>query len=134
MSQIALTVYYQPSMLEIFVRFITKAKPNKLFTGFIDTGATVSLFPIEILDELEHTIIDSNIEIEQAGIAGQHFNAVEAKIKLYFEDGQGNQSPEIEVRAWFAKTSKVIIGFQDILDRAVLHVDYRQSRMGWLEL
>lgn len=134
MSRIALTVYYQPSMLEIFVRFVTKAKPNKLFTGFIDTGATVSLFPLEILDLLEHTIIEKGIEIEQAGIAGQYFDAVDAKVKLYFEDAQGNQSPEIEVRAWFANTSKMIIGFQDILDRSTLHVDYRQGRIGWLEL
>jgi hypothetical protein len=31
------------------------------------------------------------------------------------------------VRAWFADTDKIIIGFQDVLDRAMLYIDYRHS-------
>jgi hypothetical protein len=121
-------------MIEIYVRFKTQLGSSKLTVGFIDTGATVSLFPLNFLNELEHTIINPSIEIEQAGIAGQVFNAVEAEVQLYCEDTQGNVSPELTVRAWFADTSKIIIGFQDILDRATLYADFRQSRTGWIEI
>lgn len=132
MARVSLNLYLQPSMIEIYVRFITQSGGTKLDVGFIDTGATVSLFPISFLDELEHTIINPNIEIEQAGIAGNYFKAIEAEVKLYFEDSQGNTTPELTVRAWFADTSKIIIGFQDILDRATLYADFRQSRTGWI--
>lgn len=60
--------------------------------------------------------------------------AVEAQITLYFEDTQGNVSQKIEARAWFANTDKIIIGFQDILDRATLYADFRQSHTGWIEI
>jgi len=121
-------------MIEIYVRFITQSGGTKLDVGFIDTGATVSLFPLIFLNDLAHTIINPNIEIEQAGIAGHYFKAIEADVKLYFEDSYGNTSPELTVRAWFADTSKIIIGFQDILDRASLYADFRQTRTGWIEL
>jgi hypothetical protein len=72
--------------------------------------------------------------IEQAGIARQAFQAIEAEVILRLEDLQGNTSPELTVRAWFADTDKIIIGFQDILDRATLYADFRQSRTGWIEI
>lgn len=134
MARVSLNLYLQPSMIEVYVHFKTQDGGSKLEVGFIDTGATVSLFPLSFLDELEHTIINRNIEIEQAGIAGNYFKAIEAEVNLYFEDSQGNTTPELTVRAWFANTSKIIIGFQDILDRATLYADFRQSRTGWIEV
>jgi hypothetical protein len=133
MSQVNLKLNTNPGIIETYVRFKSKEGHFLTWLAFIDTGAHVSLFPMSLLEKLEHKIIDENFEIEQAGIAGQHFKAVEAEITLYFEDLQGNQSKPMLVRAWFAQTSKYIIGFQDILDHATLYIDYRQSRTGWIE-
>lgn len=134
MVKVALKLTILPGKIETFIRFKAKAGHFEPKTGFIDTGAEISLFPLNILADLEHTIINPNIEIEQAGIAGQYFRAVEAQVTLYFEDAQGNTSPELAVRAWFADTDKIIIGFQNILERATLFVDFRQTRTGWIEL
>jgi hypothetical protein len=134
MTRVNLKLNLQPGVIEAYLQFRAKAGHFEPKLGFIDTGAHVSLFPLALLDILEHRVIEEKLEIEQAGIAGQYFSAVEAEVTLYFEDLQGNQSQHLKVRAWFANTSKVIIGFQDILDRATLHVDYRQSRTGWIEL
>jgi hypothetical protein len=133
MSQVALKLNKNPGLVETFVRFKAKEGHYIAWFAFIDTGAQVSLFPLSFLEKLEHRIIDEDFEIEQAGIAGQAFKAIEAEITLYVEDLQGNESQPITVRAWFAQTSKYIIGFQDILDRAELHIDYRQSQTGWIE-
>jgi hypothetical protein len=46
----------------------------------------MKLFPLIFLKDLEHKIIDTNFELEQAGIAGQELKAIEAEITLYFED------------------------------------------------
>ena len=132
MARVNLKLNLQPGVIESYIRFQAKAGHFEPKLGFIDTGAHVSLFPLSFLDEIEHRIIDENFEIEQAGIARQVFKAVEAEVTLYFEDLQGNQSPHLKVRAWFADTTKVIIGFQDILDRATLHIDYRQSQAAGL--
>jgi hypothetical protein len=133
MAQIGLKLYVQPSFVEAYLQFKAKEGHFIAKTAFIDTGAHVSLFPLEFLDKLEHKITDKDIEIEQAGIAGQYFKALETEVTLYFEDLQGNSSSPMPVRAWFANTDKMIIGFQDILDRATLYIDYRQSRTGWIE-
>lgn len=133
MSQVALKLNTKPALIETFVRFKVKEGHFLPWIAFIDTGAEVSLFPLSLLEKLEYKIIDDNFVIEQAGIAGQDFKAVEAEITIYFEDLQANESPPMLVRAWFAQTTKYIIGFQDVLDRATLHVDYRQSRSGWIE-
>jgi hypothetical protein len=132
MSQVNLILNVHPGVVEVYIRLKAKAGHFEPSLAFIDTGATVSLLPLSFLDEIEHRVIEENFEIEQAGIARQHFKAVEAEVILYFEDLQGNQSPHLKVRAWFANTTKVIIGFQDILDRAELHIDYRQSQTGWI--
>ena len=133
MAQVNLILNTHPSVIEAYIRLKAKAGHFEPSLAFIDTGATVSLFPLSFLDEIEAKIIDEDFEIEQAGIAGQYFKAIEAEVTLYFEDLQGNHSQHLKVRAWFADTTKVIIGFQDVLDRATLHVDYRQSRSGWIE-
>lgn len=133
MSRINLNLYLEPGMVEVYVNFKDKSGDFDTESGIIDTGAEQSLFPLRFLENYEHTIINSNLVIDQAGIAKQGFKAVEAIVTVYFEDTQGNISPEMQIRAWFADTEEIIIGFQDVLDRATLHIDYRQSRSGWIE-
>jgi hypothetical protein len=125
MPRIDLVLNYQPSVVEVFIAY---KRTDGIFIpslGILDTGAELSLFPIGWLKSAEHTIIQA-VSLGQAGIAKQAFDAVEAEIIVHLED--------LRVRAWFAETDKIIIGFQDILDRAILHVDYLQSRTGYIEL
>jgi hypothetical protein len=49
------------------------------------------------------------------------------------EDETGARTPDFEARVWFAETNTALIGFADILDRAILHVDMPR-RHGWLEI
>jgi hypothetical protein len=133
MAQINLMLSLQPGMIEVFVNFKGKSGIFDPEIAIIDTGAEQSLFPLEFLEIYEHRLINENLVIDQAGIAKQGFKAVEAVVRLYFEDKQGNLSDEMDVRAWFAETEEIIIGFQDVLDRATLHVDYRQHQTGWIE-
>jgi hypothetical protein len=133
MSRIALKLNANPGSIETYVRFKAKEGHYIAWLGFIDTGAEVSLFPLNLLEKLEHKIIDENFEIEQAGITRQHFKALEAEITIYLEDLQGNQSEPMLIRAWFAQTTEYLIGFQDVLDRARLDIDYLETRTGWIE-
>jgi hypothetical protein len=117
MPRISLNLLIQP--YEIEATIIMKSSNAFIYrtVGMIDTGAQLSLLPLYMLDFLDH----EDVMLEQAGIAK------EATIFLKLEDRYGNISPELTVRGWFANTDKIIIGFQDILDRATLHADFRQS-------
>lgn len=134
MTRPGLILTTQPYEIQIFVRFKRTDGLFEPIIGIIDTGAEISLFPKTWLEVAEHKLFNHEIVIEQAGIARQAFNAVEAEIALYCEDLQANQSQPMTVRAWFADTTKVIIGFNDILDHAKFYVDFQETRTGWVEL
>ena len=70
--------------------------------------------------------------IEQAGIAEQSFEAVEAYVTIFLEDEAGGRTEELEIRVWFAGTRDALIGFDGILDRAILHLDMPELT-GYLE-
>jgi hypothetical protein len=89
--------------------------------------------PKRLLPLLQTEIVTER-NVDQAGIAGQVFSAIEVRIKLFFEDAQGNETEEIEALVLFADTDIELIGFQDILDRAILHIDFRETRTAWIEL
>ncbi|MBK9123195.1 MAG: hypothetical protein IPM16_08755 [Chloroflexi bacterium] len=100
----------------------------------MDTGAQISLLPLEILDLLEDAgSPQTRISLEQAGITRHSFEAVEARIALQFEDLEGNVSEVITAPCWFADTEVALIGFEGVLDRAVLHIDY-PGRIGWIDV
>jgi hypothetical protein len=134
MPRINLMLLIDPCEVEIFVRYKRQDGTFETEIALIDTGAEVSLFPKSWLEIAEHKRSDTTLVIEQAGIAKQHFDAFEAEVILKLEDGSGNISPELPVTAWFADTDKVIIGFQDILDSAIIYVDYLDTRTGWIEI
>jgi hypothetical protein len=133
-ARINLRLSVNPYEVEVFVRFKQVDGIFDTMMGVIDTGAAVSLFPTKWLETVEHRIIEKDFYIEQAGIAEQAFLAVEAEITIYCEDAQGNESAPMKVRAWFANTTKVILGFRDVLDHAKLYIDYQETRTGWIDL
>ncbi len=139
MPRINLRVYIDPGEVQIFCNLQRKdgqheTLTDETLTAAIDTGAAISLFPKELLNIIAHRVSDKpDIVVDQAGIAGQSFQAVEAFVTISLEDEAGNITSPFEIRAWFTETNTRLIGFADILDRAILHVDMIQ-RAGWLEI
>jgi hypothetical protein len=133
MPRIQLRVYMEPGQAEVFVNI--KQKDGGYYTraAVVDTGAHTSLMPDELMPLVEYRLSErGRFVIEQAGIAAQSFEAIEAYVTIVLEDIAGTRSEEFEVRVWFTDTIKFLIGFTDILDRAVLHLDM-PNMIGYLE-
>src|SRR3954469_15768448 len=133
MPRLKLRIYVSPSEAEIFCNLLRTDGNQETTAATIDTGASISLFPIELLDVLSYRVLQERITIEQAGVANQFFEAVEAVVTISLEDEVGNVTPPFEIPAWFADTNQPLIGFAGVLDRAVLHIDMLQ-KSGWLEI
>jgi hypothetical protein len=134
MARIELRTYIQPGRAEVFVNIRANDDSLETFIAVIDTGGEISLLPEDLLKKIPYRLSEKGkVILEQAGIARQEFEAVEAYIKLYLEDEHGNRSPELEVRAWFADTDRNLLGFEGILDSAVLHIDMLHTRSSYLE-
>jgi hypothetical protein len=134
MSRIQLQLYVNPGAAEVFVNIRQKDGIYRRFTATVDTGAEVSLLPLVVLDDVEHRLTTrGKIIVDQAGIANQSVEADEALVTIFLEDQTGARTDEFEVRVWFADTDEVLVGFDGILDRAVLHIDM-QKRDGWIEM
>ncbi len=135
MPRIQLRMYIEPGQAEVICNILRKDQHYDRFTAVIDTGAEVSLLPIELLDQIVSRSGErGRFTVEQAGIARQTFEAVEAYVTLFFEDAIGRSTRPFEVRAWFSQTNVPLIGFADVLDRAILHIDMLDQRRGWLEI
>lgn len=134
MPRIQLQLYINPGAAEVFVNIKRKDGIYQRFTATVDTGAEVSLLPFIMLNDVEYRrTARGNITVDQAGIAKQSFEATEAFVTIFLEDQTGVQTGEFEVRVWFADTDEVLVGFDGILDRAVLHIDM-PKRDGWIEM
>jgi hypothetical protein len=123
----------QEYLAEVFVNLKRTDGGDEPIFAAIDTGAAVSLFPVRLLDQLAHRVINEKVLLQQAGIARQEFEAVEAMVTLFMEDLTGARTQEFEVKAWFANTLQPLIGFENILDSAVLHIDMLHTHSGYLE-
>lgn len=135
MGRVNLILYTDPGSAEVFLNLRLKNSEYTRLTAVIDTGAEVSLFPRSLLDDVEHRLTERpNILVEQAGIAHQAFEAVEAFIHVFLEDASGGKTKDLEIRAWFTRSNVALVGFADLLDRATLHMEMRQDRNGWIEL
>lgn len=124
MARLQLRVYRSPGYAETFLQI--KGQDNQFAprVAVIDTGAQITLLPMHLLETIEYRLTQrGNFTIDQAGIAKQSFEAIEAEITVYLEDLAGNRSPEFVVPAWFAQTDKSLIGFGGILEQAIFHLD-----------
>lgn len=134
MIRIALMISKNPSEAEVFVRFVKDKDIIYRLPAIIDTGAQISLFPLELLELLSPTAFNQEeVIIEQAGIAGQEFKAIRTHVHLSFEDFDGNITYPMLVEAWFANTERWIIGMADIIERGVLHLDI-PNLSGYIDL
>jgi predicted aspartyl protease len=131
--QIQLVVYRDPGQVEVFLNI--KRKDGGYFkrAALVDTGAQVTLLPKLFMDILDYRLGgNKTLIIEQAGVAKQSFEAIEAFVTLSLEDMNGNHTEDIETRVWFAETRYILLGFDGVLDRAVLHLDV-PNLTGYLE-
>jgi len=123
-ARIQLRVYTEPGQAEVFVNI--KRRDGGYYTraAVVDTGAQTSLMPDELMPLVEYRLSErGRFMLEQAGIAAQAFEATEAYVTVFLEDMAGARTAEFEARVWFTDTIKFLIGFSDILDQAVLHLD-----------
>ncbi len=124
MTRIQLRVYRDPGQAEVFLNIKRKDNGYEKRASIVDTGAQVSLLPGLLMNILAYRLSErGSFTVEQAGIATQSFEAVEAYVTVFLEDMSGNRTDDFEARVWFAATREVLLGFDGILDRAVLHVD-----------
>ena len=134
MPKIQLRIYIDPGQAEVVLGIKDKQGFHERVTAIIDTGAAVSLFPNDLLDKVDFRPAErSAIIIDQAGIAGQSFAATEGFVTLFLEDQYGARTQEFAARVWFADTGQALVGFDGILDRAILHIDVR-TRTGWMDI
>ncbi len=134
MPRIQLRVYRDPGQVEVFLNIKRQGGGYEKRAAVVDTGAQVSLLPSLLMNVLAYRLTErGSFTIEQAGIATQSFEAIEAYITVFLEDIFGQRTADIEVRVWFAGTREVLLGFDGILDQAVLHVDM-VNLTGYLEL
>ena len=54
MAQIRLRIYVQPGRVEVFVNLKKKSAGYHILTAVVDTGAPVSLFPIEVMSLVDY--------------------------------------------------------------------------------
>jgi hypothetical protein len=133
MPRIHLRVYREPGQAEVFLNLRRKDGGYDKRAAIVDTGAEVSLLPSLLMGVLEYRSGErGSFIVEQAGIAEQAFEAVEAYVTVFLEDETGNRTDDLEVRVWFAGTRDVLIGFDRLLDRAILHLDM-PGMSGYLE-
>ena len=134
MTRIQLRIYINPGEAECSLRVKRKDGDFEELTAIVDTGAQISLFPIGLLNIIQYDEASANtVVIDQAGVAGQRFEAIEAKVTVYLEDSFGARTEEMDIRAWFAEGDNALLGFDGILERAIFFLDMPNLR-GYLEL
>ena len=134
MTRLLLRIYVNPGEAHIFSNLLRKDGSQETTAATIDTGAAISLFPAELLELVAYRPIgDEKIIIDQAGIANQSFEAVEAFVTISLEDEFGHLTQPFEIPAWLADSAIPLLGFAGVLDRAILHIDMPQQ-VGWIEI
>jgi hypothetical protein len=133
MPRIQLRIYRDPGQAEVFLNIKKTDNEYETRAAIVDTGAEFSLLPKALMNIVGYRLTErGKFTVEQAGIAQQTFEAVEALITVFLEDTQGIRTNNFDVRVWFAETREVLLGFDGILDQAVLHLDMR-NLSGYLD-
>lgn len=133
MIRIQLRVYKNPGMVEVLVNIKRADEGYEPFSAKIDTGAEVSLFPRHLLEVIEYQPL-GKVQLQQAGIARQQFEADEGMITLPLEDTLGHTTHDLKIRAWFADSNEALLGFEGLLDRANLQISMLAKLEGFLEI
>jgi predicted aspartyl protease len=133
MTRLNLRVSRNPGAADIFLRIKGIDAGYEWMSAIIDTGAETTLLPQTLMNSIEYRLTErGRAAVEQAGIAQQSFEVIEAIIKVSLEDLSGEQTAEFEALVWFSDTDEALLGMEGILDRAILHLDM-PNLSGYLE-
>ena len=100
-----------------YIRFKTHNGWSDSLQAIVDTGAPVSLIPLDVWSEAETEVLT---DFEIGGINPRQectLPVLVGKIKCIIVDENKNQSKELEIFSYFATTNKVplLIGFKNLL-------------------
>ena len=96
MTRIQLRVYRDPGQADVFLNIKRKDGGYDKRAAIVDTSAEVSLLPSFLMHVLDFRPSERGaFTIEQAGIAKQTFQAVEAYITAFLEDEAGKSYQRI---------------------------------------
>jgi hypothetical protein len=110
-----------------YIRFKTNTGWSDSMQAIVDTGAPVSLIPLDVWSEAETEILT---DFEIGGINPRQectLPVLVGKIKCMLVDENREQSKELEIPSYFATTNKVplLIGFKNLLCGFKMNVDPR---------
>ena len=114
------------------VQFDTPARTTFVRQAIIDTGAPLCLIPADVWEQVRTQSFETT---HVGGLVSRRECAVPARLGILamtLLDPRGHRH-RLTVRAFLAQTTDVplILGFQDCLEKAILHVDapHRQARL-----
>jgi hypothetical protein len=113
--------------LKALVRFKTARGWSDIYEAIVDTGAHMSLIPLSIWQEAEHTKLARHRIRGIVPKAGCTLPVLVGKVHCRLVDRQGRRTGPLEIHAFLAQTDEValILGFKDVLMRFAHHIDYR---------
>lgn len=108
-----------------YIRFKMHSVWSDSLRTIVDTGAPVSLIPLDVWSEAEKEILT---DFEIGGINPRQectLPVLVGKIKVMLTDEKGNQSKELEILSYFAMTNKapLLIGFKNLLCEFKMNID-----------
>jgi hypothetical protein len=120
---------YKIIRLKCGIQFKTKKGWTKPYSCIIDTGAHTSVIPLSIWKKL---VYKTTGDYKMYGLSKKEECSVPVsigKITCIIVDETANQSKELSIFAFLAKTDQVpvIIGFKDILEKFKLVSNFNES-------
>ena len=122
-------IYVETIRLLSEIQFKTKKGWTESYTAIIDTGAPLSLIPLEIWQEscveiLTDSLLKGLVPKKQCIL-----NVKVGKITLRFIDEEEHLSRPLLVKAYLAPSNRIplIIGFQDILSQLRVYFSYKEK-------
>jgi len=116
------------------VRFKTTGGWTGAEDAIIDTGAHTSLLPLSLWQELDVKILADHYV---RGLVPREECRMDVKVGWVtgiIVDERGNATPEKRFRAFLSSLDNVplIIGFKDLLDKFIIHIDSTEG-IGFIE-
>lgn len=126
--------YTRSTRLICKTKFKTPQDWSKTYNAIIDTGATITLIPLSIWQDINTEIIADHLV---SGIISNEECKVPvkiAKVRIIIFDLSGNCTDELEITSYLSLLENVplLLGFKDLLSRFKVCFDY-EKREGYIE-
>lgn len=133
MTRIELSLQPNPITAYVTLNIRRRDASFERIVAIVDPGAEVTTLPARYMMSLDYQVGErGQVLVEQAGIAQQQFGVLEAQAEAFLEDNQQTATKPFQTKIWFANTELALLGVEQMLDRAVLHIDM-PNLSGYLE-